>query len=253
VTVLLVSGTGTGVGKTVVTAALAALVRHGGRTVAVVKPAQTGLAAGEPGDLAEIARLAGLVAVDLHEPSRFAAPLAPAAAAREAGRPGPDLAGVATLVRRLVTERDVVLVEGAGGLLVHYDETGWTIADLATALAAPVVLVTDPGLGTLNHTELCLEALAHRRVGCAGVVLGSWPVPPDEPDLAMRSNLADLEEIAGSPLSGALPARASQLSADAFAAAALAGLGPGFGGRFDAADFRSTQGVSHGVRRRPAD
>ena len=252
-TVLVVTGTGTGVGKTVVTAALAALARRGGRSVAVVKPAQTGLAPGEPGDLAEIAHLAGLDDADLHEPARFPAALSPAAAARHAARPGPALADVHELVRRLATTRDVVLVEGAGGLLVHYDETAWTIADLAAAAGAPAVLVTGPGLGTLNHTQLCMEALAHRQVGCAGVVLGCWPVPPDEPDLAMRSNLEDLEQIAGAPLAGALPAAAAVLEPDAFAAAALAGLGPRFGGHFDADDFRRTQGVPQGARRHRAD
>ncbi len=253
-TVLVVTGTGTGVGKTVVTAALAALARRDGRSVAVVKPAQTGLAPGEPGDLAEIARLAGVGAADLHEPARFPAPLSPAAAARHDARRGPALADVQALVERLAAQRDLVLVEGAGGLLVHFDDTGWTIADLALAVgAAPTVLVTSPGLGTLNHTQLCLEALAHRQVGCAGVVLGCWPSPPDQPDLAMRSNLEDLEQIAGAPLAGALPAGAAALEPEAFAAAAVAGLGPRFGGSFDAADLRRTGGVRHGARRPVAD
>ncbi len=241
-TVLVVTGTGTGVGKTVVTAALAAVARRGGRSVAVVKPAQTGLAPGEPGDLAEIARLAGVGAADLHEPARFPAALSPAAAARHAGRRGPALADLQALVPRLAAQRDVVLVEGAGGLLVHFDDTGWTIADLAAAVGAATVLVTGPGLGTLNHTQLCVEALAHRNVGCAGIVLGCWPVPPDEPDLAMRSNLEDLEQIVGAPLAGVLPAGAAALEPEPFAAAAVAGLGPSFGGQFDAADFRRTQG-----------
>ena len=252
-TILVVSGTGTGVGKTVVTAALAALVLGSGRSVAVVKPVQTGLPPGAAGDLAEIARLGGVAPDDLHEPARFAAALSPAAAARHEGARGPDLQAVESLVRRLATERDVVLVEGAGGLLVRHGDPPWTIVDLAAAVGADVVLVTEPGLGTLNHTELCLEALARRQVGCAGVVLGWWPVPPDEPDLAMRSNLRDLEEIVGGPLSGALQARAAELDPEAFAAAALAGLGPSFGGRFDAAGFLRTHGPRDVVRGRGAD
>ncbi len=251
--VLLVSGTGTGVGKTVVTAALAAAAVAAGRTVAVLKPAQTGVGPDQPGDAAEVGRLTGLPAADLHELARYAAPLAPEAAARLEGRNGPDLSAVRAAVVRLGSERELVLVEGAGGLLVRFDAHGWTVADLAASLAASVLLVAAPGLGTLNHTALSLEALTARGVACAGVVLGSWPVAPEQPDLAARSNLEDLELVAGRPLTGVLPAGAAGLDLAAFRAAALAGLAPSLGGRFDAADFRRTQGLGHGVRRRVAD
>jgi dethiobiotin synthetase len=244
VTVLLVSGTGTGVGKTMVTAAVAALARAAGRTVAAVKPAQTGLPAGEPGDLAEVGRLAGLSGADLHELTRYEAPLAPAAAARLEDRPGPDLGVVTDAVRSLASRCDLVLVEGAGGLLVRFDAKGWTLADLAGALAVPVLLVADPGLGTLNQTALSLEVLATRGLTCAGVVLGSWPVSPEQPDLASRSNLEDLEEIVGGRLAGVLPTGAATLGPAAFLTASLAGLAPSLGGHFDAADFRRTHGLT---------
>jgi dethiobiotin synthetase len=243
VTVLLVSGTGTGVGKTVVTAALAATARTSGRSVAVVKPAQTGVAPGQPGDVEHIRRLAGLASDDVHELATYAAPLAPATAARLENRPGPGLDAVAATVRGLAGRRDVVLVEGAGGLLVRFADPAWTLADLAASLGAAVLVVALPGLGTLNSTELTLLALAARGVAAAGVVLGCWPVPPKEPDLAMRANIADLEEIAGSALAGVLPEGAGAMQPEAFAAAALAGLAPTLGGRFDAADFRRTQGL----------
>lgn len=230
---LIVSGTGTGVGKTVVTAAIAALAAVRGAGVAVVKPAQTGVEAGADGDLDVVRRLAGIT--DLHEHARFADPLSPAAAARQAGRPPVDLTAVATQVRDLARERRLVLVEGAGGLLVRYDEEGATIADLAHTLAAPVLVVTDPGLGTLNHTALTLEAMAHRGLQLAGVVIGAWPA---EPDLACRSNIRDLETLAARPLAGAMPAGAGALAAAEFLLAARAGLGPALGGTFDAADFR---------------
>jgi len=80
-------------------------------------------------------------------------------------------------VHTLAGQRDLVLVEGAGGLLVRFDDTGWTVADLALRLGAPVLLVVDPGLGTLKPPALSLEALATRGIACAGVVLGSWPAP----------------------------------------------------------------------------
>jgi len=233
VSVLVVSGTGTGVGKTVVTAAVAALAAARGSRVAVVKPAQTGVRADEPGDLDDVRRLAGVT--DLHEHARFPDPLSPAAAARRSGLPELDRHDSARRVRELADDRDLVVVEGAGGLLLRYDAEGLTIADLARDLAAAVLVVADPGLGTLNHTALTLEAMAHRGVALAGVVLGSWPL---EPDLACRSNVRDLEMLAARPLSGALREGAGSLDGAEFLLAGRDGLGPELGGAFDAADFR---------------
>jgi dethiobiotin synthetase len=227
--VLFVTGTGTGVGKTVVTAALAALGLKRG-SVAVVKPGQTGVTDDEPGDLAEVVRLAGPVAC--HELVRYPDPLSPAAAARASGRPALDPAALYDLV--LALREDLVLVEGAGGLLVRYDDDGLTLADLARALRARVLVVVDPGLGTLNHTALTLEALAHRGVALEGLVLGSWP---EEPGLAERSNLRDLEMLAARPLLGALPAGAAAV-AD-FPALARASLCPQLGGTWDPRAFRA--------------
>ncbi|MFI0355475.1 dethiobiotin synthase [Actinomadura sp. 9N407] len=232
--VLVVTGTCTGVGKTIVTAALAALAAARGTAVAVVKPGQTGVTPGEPGDLDDVRRLAGID--DLHEFARFPDPLSPAAAARHAGVPPLRLADVAERVRELAETRELVLVEGAGGLLVRYDEEGATVADLARWLGAAVVVVARPDLGTLNHTALTLEAMAHRGVQPAGVVLGEWP---DDPDLAMRSNIRDLETIAARPLAGALPAGAGSLDPAEFLLAAHTALAPPFGGTFDPAVFRA--------------
>lgn len=231
--VLVVTGTGTEVGKTVVTAAVAALARMRGWSVTVVKPVQTGIPPGEPGDLAEIERLSGLQ--QTVEIARYPAPLSPAAAARLIGQPPVDMAAVAHRIRDLEPSHQLVLVEGAGGMLVRYDDEGATIASLAYETNAPVLVVTEPGLGTLNATALTLEAIAHRGLQLAGVVIGSWPV---EPDLASRSNIRDLEMLAARPLDGAVPAGAARLSRDEFARTARACLGPAFGGRFDAADFR---------------
>jgi dethiobiotin synthetase len=224
---LVVSGTGTEVGKTVVTAAVAALAVARGERVAVVKPAQTGEPPGSTGDLEVIRRLSGVTrTVEL---VRFPDPLSPEAAARVAGRPPLDLAEVAVAVKQLALSADLVLVEGAGGLLVRYDPAGATIADLAAMLGAPVLVVVSAGLGTLNHTALTLEALGARRLLPAGVVIGSWP---SRPGLAERANLTDLAVIAGRPLAGALPAGAGRLGRDAFLAAARTGLGPELGGTF---------------------
>jgi dethiobiotin synthetase len=230
--VLFVTGTGTEVGKTVVTAALAALGLVRG-SVAVVKPVQTGVADDGPGDLAEVARLAGPVSG--HELARYPDPLSPAAAARLSGRPPLDPTVLYDLLLSL--REDLVLVEGAGGLLVRYDEDGLTLADMARALRARVLVVVDPSLGTLNHTALTLEAVANRGLDLAGVVIGSWPATPG---LAERLNVADLEMLAARPLAGALPENAGSLGRTAFRHAARAGLGPTLGGTFDATAFRST-------------
>jgi dethiobiotin synthetase len=227
--VLFVTGTGTDVGKTVVSAALAALGLQRG-TVAVVKPGQTGVRADEPGDLAEVARLAGPVAC--HELVRYPSALAPAAAARLDGREPLDPARLYDLLLGL--REDLVLVEGAGGLLVRYDEDGLTLADMARALRARVLVVVDPALGTLNATALTLEALAHRGVELEGLVLGRWPAVPG---LAERSNLRDLEMLAARPLLGAMPAGAP--SATDFLEVAGTSLSPQLGGTWDARAFRS--------------
>jgi dethiobiotin synthetase len=231
--VLLITGTGTGVGKTIVTAAIAALARAAGRRVAVVKLAQTGVHDG-PGsdvpDLETVTRLSGVT--DTHELARFPDPLSPEAAARVSGLPPVSFARAAEVVDDLAAHRDLVLVEGAGGLLVRYDADGATLPDLATALGrqgldAPALVVATAGLGTLNHTALTLEALAARKIISAGVVVGSWP---DRPGLAELANLTDLEVIAGGPLAGVLREGAGALGRPAFLAAAAAGLIPALGG-----------------------
>jgi dethiobiotin synthetase len=216
---IVVAGTDTEVGKTVVTAALAAAARARGKRVAVVKPVQTGVKEGEPGDLDEVRRL--LAVDDLHEFARFGDPLAPATAARRAGVIPPTVAELAQRIRAL-DGRDLVLVEGSGGLLVRFDAAGGTLADLAGLLEAAVVVVARAGLGTLNHSALTCEALRGRGVRCLGVVIGAWPVCPD---MAARCNLEDLPLYAGVPLLGRMPERAGELDSSAFAEVAIAELG----------------------------
>jgi dethiobiotin synthetase len=223
-TILVVTGTGTEIGKTIVTAALAAACRD--RRVAVLKPAQTGLAPGEPGDAAEVVRLAGahVTAVEL---ARFPEPLAPETAARRAGLAPVRPYEIAETAQKLATEHDLVLVEGAGGLLVRYDEQGATLADAARLMAAPVLVVAPAGLGALNATALTTEALRTRGLVCRGVVVGSMPA---EPDLASRCNIDDLPVAAGAPLLGAVPAGAGALAPPDFRERAASWLAPELGG-----------------------
>ncbi|MGH3856463.1 MAG: dethiobiotin synthase [Pseudonocardiaceae bacterium] len=199
-TLLVVTGTGTGVGKTVVTSAIAALAIAAGLRVAVLKAAQTGVEAGQPGDVEEVRRLVG-PSVTCRELARYPDPLAPATAARRAGLPPVRPATVAAAARELAAEHDLVLIEGAGGLLVALDDSGGTLADVAAVVAAPVLVVAAAGLGTLNHTALTAEALRSRSLNCVGIVIGSWPA---KPDLAARCNLTDLPAVTALPLLGAL-------------------------------------------------
>ena len=196
--VVLVTGTGTGIGKTVVTAALAAVVRERGSSVAVVKPAQTGLEPGEPGDVDEVRRLVGDDVVT-HELVRLRDPLSPEAAARREGATLPPVGLHAKRIGEIAAETE--------GLLVRLDQRGGTLADIGAGLrykgiGCGVVLVASAGLGTLNTAALTAEALASRSVPLLGVVIGSWPA---EPGLAEESNLIDLPRVTGAPLWGRIP------------------------------------------------
>jgi dethiobiotin synthase len=209
---LLITGTSTDVGKTVVTAAIAAAARAAGRSVAVCKPAQSGVAPGEPGDLAEVERLAGVTrSVEL---ARYPDPLAPDTAARRCGQPLLTLTETAAAIDSLA-DADLTLVEGAGGLLVRLGE--FTLLELAQKLGAPVLVVTAAGLGTLNHSELTTRTLQSAGVQCAGLVIGSWPATPD---LAAECNRVDLPDVTGVELVGAIPAGVGAWDEDRFCAAA---------------------------------
>lgn len=221
--VVLVSGTGTEVGKTVTTAALAIILIARGLRVAVVKPAQTGVTPDEAGDADEVRRIVGeTAALEVHELVRVPEPLAPDTAARRAGVDLPTIATVARRVTELTRAVDVVLVEGSGGLLVRLDQRGGTLADLGRALrysgvGAGVVLVAAAGLGTLNHTTLTAEALRARDLPLLGVVIGSWP---RDPGLAERCNLEDLPDVADAPLIGVIPEGVGTLDPDEVRSAA---------------------------------
>lgn len=208
--VLVITGTGTGVGKTIATAALACHGRLAGLDIAVCKPLQTGTIDGDD-DLAEVARLAGIS--NLVGVARYSEPLAPAAAAELDGRTLPTLDELLAVIREIDRPDRLTLVEGAGGLLVELTATGSTLRDLAQELKAPVLIVCQAGLGTLNHTALTVEALANREITCAGLVLGRWP---SEPGAAVRSNLTALERLA--PVRAVLPDGAASLAVDEFGA-----------------------------------
>jgi len=209
--VVVITGTGTGVGKTIVTAALASCARD----VAVCKPVQTG----EDDDLAEIARLSGVC--DLVSVARYPEALAPVAAAAAAGRALPSAEQIVDAVRSVDRPGRLTLVEGAGGLLVELAAGGITLRDLAVELSAPVLVVCEAGLGTLNHTALTLEALENKSVSCAGLVIGSWPTAPGAAEEFNRGALTLL-----APVRAVLPADAATLAPADFAVMARDAFDP---------------------------
>lgn len=213
--IVLVTGTDTGVGKTVATAALASALQAEGRSVAVYKPCQSGDAAGDS-DCVEITRLAGPLTAEagvvLQEP------LAPVPAAALDGITLPPIAAHAERIRELASTHDHVLVEGSGGLLVELDPTGGTLADLGSHLGsdATFVVVARPALGTLNHTALTLEALERRDLRIHGVILGTWPDDPGVLEHGNRATLGSLRQLLG-----VLPERAADLPPVTFKAASV--------------------------------
>lgn len=131
--------------------------------------------------------------------------------ARRAGLPQPDRAELVEWIRGI--EADVVLVEGASGLLVRLADD-LTLADIASDLGTPLIIVTSMGLGSLNAAELTVEAAHHRGLKVLGLIGGSLPT---EPDLATRLNVEEMPQVTGVPLLICLPAGMGQLSREEFA------------------------------------
>lgn len=236
-----VTGTGTGVGKSIVAAALcASLVAQGARVVAS-KPLLSGLDESPPEPWPHDHELLALAADDTAEavaPLRYGPAVSPHLAARLAGdRLEVDVIAAAVRARlaaaapkadqrvaRLAgkpAEQDpVAVVEGAGGLLVPIDDDGTTMADLAAALGLPLLIAAHPGLGTINHVALTLEAARARGLAVAGIVLTPWP---ETPTLIETDNRDLLTKQAGAPVVG-LSAVAGPEPALLAAAGADAGL-----------------------------
>jgi len=197
---LLVTGTDTGVGKTFVTCALAHALRARGRRVAVMKPVETGVidrpedalalraAADDPAPLEEVC------------PYRLRAPLAPSVAARLEGI-RIDLARLESLIRHRLATADVLLVEGAGGLLVPIADSV-TYADLAARLRLPLLVVGANRLGTVNHCALTARVADAMGLEVLGIVL-SQPSPAR--DESADTNAATVAALTGLPILGTLP------------------------------------------------
>lgn len=187
---LLVTGTDTGVGKTVIAAAIALARRGRGMHVVAYKPVESGVADGAPSDSAVLAAACGSSEL-LSEPVlQLGEALAPAVAAERAS----IAVAHEAIEERIKAMRDKgwsVIVEGAGGLLVPL-AWDYTALDLAQRIGLEVVIVARAGLGTLNHTQLTVEALRRRNVPVRAVILNRRATPPD---LAEQTNPAALERL----------------------------------------------------------
>jgi dethiobiotin synthetase len=189
-----VTGTGTGVGKTVVAAAIARTLAAGSRRVAVFKPAVTGLdEPGEP-DHVLLRRAAGSAQSDEQvAPYRYGPPASPHLAAELAGELI-DRDKLLIAARTAATGADTLVCEGVGGLLVPLSPD-YLVRDLAADLGLPVVIAASPGLGTINHTLLTIDAARGAGLEVVAVILTPWPAEPSPIERSNREAIAKLGEV----------------------------------------------------------
>jgi dethiobiotin synthetase len=193
---LFVTGTDTGVGKTVVAAAIAATLAARGERVSVLKPVVTGLDDLESPLPDHELLLASARSVQTPEDValyRFGPPVSPHLAAELAGTRVRPTALVGS-ARRASRGADVLIVEGVGGLMVPLTRD-YLVADFARALELPVIVVARPGLGTINHCLLTLEAARARDLPVAAVVLSPWPEEPTEVERSNLETIAALGDV----------------------------------------------------------
>jgi dethiobiotin synthetase len=192
---LFITATDTGVGKTVVAAAIAGWFRHRGKRVGVCKIAATGCVHRREGLVSEDAELLAHHAdsrfpLDVICPIRYTEPLAPAVAAERAGVPL-DWSLLQTSLDAMSAQSDVMIVEGVGGVMVPMDDRH-TVLNVARWLRLPTIVVARPGLGTINHTLLTVNALRSAGVSVAGAVINRYPT--HTPDAAQETNPAAIEK-----------------------------------------------------------
>ena len=184
---LLVTGTDTGVGKTVIAAALVTALRARGVRTIGFKPAETGTVSGQPADSDVLAMASGIREPLAMPLLQLAEPLAPAVAAERANV-GLNPDEIESRVRELRGAGYTVVVEGAGGVLVPL-AWDYTVLDLARACDLDAIIVARPGLGTLNHAAMTAMILRAREIPIRGVVLNGRAATPD---LAESTNPAAL-------------------------------------------------------------
>ena len=193
---LFVTGTGTGVGKTWVTRGLARALANQGHRVAAIKPIETGCAP-EPADAMALGRACGQPKL-AHAPGlyRATAPLAPYAATLLGAPSPPSVDELAQVVLERTAGEGIVLVEGAGGVLVPIDADN-TIAELIVALNAPALLVTRNALGVISFVLTAVEAMQARGIEVRAIAVCETTDAQDE---SQRSNVAILADLTRIPV-----------------------------------------------------
>ena len=200
---IFVTGTDTGVGKTMVSAALAHFLTERGLNVGIMKPAESGVS--DPARLGNDGNLLQWAAknsdtIEEISPYRLRAPLAPAQAAEKEGR-FIDFAGLVATAQTLGKRHDFLIVEGAGGLMTPLSG-GLLMADLAKAIGLPLLVVTTARLGTLNQTLLTIFAAQQMEIPVAGYIINRMPAQPDE---AAETAPHTLSSLASADILGVLP------------------------------------------------
>jgi dethiobiotin synthetase len=203
VSAVFVTGTGTDVGKTYVTAALIRHFRSARRAVEAFKPVASGFTGAQGSDpaalLAALGRDFGIEEIERITPWRFAAPLSPDLAAAREGR-CLDFGALLDFSRRAAAAHGLALIEGVGGIMVPLDETR-TVLDWMTQLRAPVLLVAGSYLGTISHTLTALDVLIQRNLQIAAVAVSESEIsgaPLDE-TVATIARFSRPIEVAGVP------------------------------------------------------
>jgi dethiobiotin synthetase len=202
---IMVTGTDTGVGKTVIAGALAASLRARGIDCGVMKPIQTGALTTPEGRVSVDARFLALAAgvsdpADTVCPVLLDAPAAPSVAAAEAGQEI-HILPILDAFDALATRHELMIVEGAGGLAVPIVGK-YLLAELVLELELPLLIVARAALGTINHTLLTIHFARHHGLKILGVIINDYPA---EPDLAERTAPALIERLSGIPILALVP------------------------------------------------
>jgi dethiobiotin synthetase len=189
-----ITGTDTGVGKTIAAAALARYFPQCG----VCKPVQTGYPADQ--DLKYIAKTAGLKKSQIYNPLHFSLPLAPQQACAQDRLPPIDVKELTRAIASFCDKFAVSLIEGAGGLYVPL-RRNYYMLNLIKDLRAEAVLVCRTGLGTVNHTLLSVSVLRRKRLKIRGLIFNQT----EPPDLSAQLNPHIVQEATGLPILGIFP------------------------------------------------
>ena len=208
---LFITGTDTGIGKTLVGCGIAAALTAQGKKVGVLKPAETGCemrdGALHPDDAKRLASCAqSTLPVETLCPYRFPPPVAPEPLRLSKRVSLFSLSGSLEIYQNIASQHDMTIVEGAGGLLVPLVGR-YSYADLAKDLGIPVLVVVGSKLGALNHTLLTLHCLQTRGLPLAGYILNH---PTETSDDAIKTNAATLAGLTDVPCRGIIPASAPQ-------------------------------------------